>query len=35
VDAAAIDALFMRRDNLVKAFEKLATERGANQVFTR
>jgi hypothetical protein len=34
VDAAAIDALFARRDNIVKAFEKLAAEKGANQVFT-
>ena len=35
VEADAIDALFARRDDLVKAFEALAAERGANQVFTR
>jgi hypothetical protein len=35
VDANAIDALFVRRDGLVKAFEKLAAEKGATQVFTR
>ncbi|HEV8384213.1 MAG TPA: hypothetical protein VGQ11_05015 [Candidatus Acidoferrales bacterium] len=34
VDAAALDALFARRDNIVKAFEKLAAQQGANQVFT-
>ena len=34
VDADAIDALFARRDNLVKSFEALAA-RGENQVFTR
>jgi hypothetical protein len=34
VDAAALDALFTRRDNIVKGFEKLAAEKGANQVFT-
>lgn len=30
----AVDALFARRDNIVKAFEKLAAQQGANQVFT-
>ena len=35
VDAGGINALFARRDSLVKAFEKLAAEKGANQVFTR
>ncbi len=35
VDADAIDALIVRRDNIVKAFEKLAKQQGANQVFTR
>ena len=34
VAAGAIDALFARRDNIVKAFEKLAAQKGANQVFT-
>jgi hypothetical protein len=34
VDPAALDALFTRRDNIVKGFEKLAAEKGANQVFT-
>lgn len=34
VDAAALDALFTRRNNIVKGFEKLAAEKGANQVFT-
>ena len=34
VDADALDALFARRDNIVKAFEKLAAQKGANQVFT-
>lgn len=34
VDAGALDALFARRDNIVKAFEKLAAQYGANQVFT-
>lgn len=34
VDAGALDALFVRRDNIVRAFEKLAVQRGANQVFT-
>lgn len=33
VDADAIDALFVRRDNIVKAFEKLAEQEGTNQVF--
>jgi hypothetical protein len=35
VDADAINALLARRDNLVKAFEALAAQRGENQVFTR
>lgn len=35
VDADAIDALFARRDSLVTAFEKLAAEKGQNEVFTR
>jgi hypothetical protein len=34
VDAGALDALFARRDNIVRAFEKLAAQNGANQVFT-
>jgi hypothetical protein len=34
VDARAIDALFTRRDAMVKAFEKLAAQKGATQVFT-
>jgi hypothetical protein len=34
VDAGALDALFARRDNIVKGFEKLAVEKSANQVFT-
>jgi len=34
VDANAIDALFARRDNIVRAFEKLAAQNGAKQVFT-
>lgn len=34
VDPGALDALFARRDNIVKAFEKLATQKGASQVFT-
>ncbi|MDA2925111.1 hypothetical protein MYX65_10780, partial [Acidobacteria bacterium AH-259-L09] len=34
VGAGALDALFARRDNIVKAFEKLAAQKGANQVFT-
>ena len=33
VNADALDALFARRDNIVKAFEKLAAQKGANQVF--
>lgn len=35
VDVDAIDALFVRRDKIVKAFEKLAEQEGTNQVFTR
>ena len=35
VNADAIDALFVRRDHIVKAFEKLAEQKGTNQVFTR
>ncbi len=35
VEAGAIDALFVRRDNIVKAFEKLAAQKGANEIFTR
>lgn len=34
VDAAAIDTLLARRDNIVKAFEKLAAQKSAKQVFT-
>jgi hypothetical protein len=34
VDAGALDALFARRDNVVRAFEKLAAQKGAKQVFT-
>jgi hypothetical protein len=33
VEGGAIDALLRRRDNLVKAFEKLAKEKGETQVF--
>jgi hypothetical protein len=35
VNADALDALFARREIIVKAFEKLAEQEGANQVFTR
>jgi hypothetical protein len=35
VDADAIDALFVRRDNIVRAFEKLAEQKGKDQVFTQ
>jgi len=35
VNADARDALFVRRDIIVKAFEKLAEQEGSNQVFTR
>lgn len=34
VPAGALDALFTRRDRIVEAFEKLAAQKGANQVFT-
>src|SRR3990172_8019507 len=34
VDAGALEALFARRDNIVQAFEKLAAQNGADQVFT-
>ena len=34
VDAGALDALFARRDSIVEALEKLAAQKGANQVFT-
>jgi hypothetical protein len=34
VDAGALDALFARRDNIVRAFEKLAAQKSANEVFT-
>jgi len=33
LETGALDALFLRRDALVKAFEKLAAQKGANQVF--
>jgi hypothetical protein len=33
LETGALDALFLRRDTLVKAFEKLAAQKGANQVF--
>ena len=33
LENGALNALFVRRDNLVKAFEKLAAQKGANQVF--
>ena len=33
VEGGAVDALFARRDAIVKAFEKLAAQKGANQVF--
>jgi hypothetical protein len=32
-ETGGLDALFIRRDNLVKAFEKLAAQKGADQVF--
>ncbi len=35
IDADALDALFARRDNIIKAFEKLAEQQGADQIFTR
>jgi hypothetical protein len=35
VNADALDALLARRDIIVKAFEKLAEQEGADQVFTR
>ena len=35
VDSDAIEAPFVRRDNIVKNFQKLAEQKGANQVFTR
>jgi hypothetical protein len=34
VDAAVLDALFARRDNIVKTFETLAARKGENAVFT-
>jgi hypothetical protein len=33
VEGGAIDALLTRRDNILKAFEKLAKEKGEAQVF--
>jgi hypothetical protein len=33
VEGGAVDAIFARRDAIVKAFEKLAAQKGANQVF--
>lgn len=33
VESGAVNALFLRRDAIVKAFEKLAAQKGANQVF--
>ena len=33
LETGALDALFLRRDALVKAFEKLAAQKSANQVF--
>jgi hypothetical protein len=33
VEGGAIEAILLRRDDLVKAFEKLAREKGAGQVF--
>jgi hypothetical protein len=33
VDGGAIDALFVRRDTIVAAFERLAAQRGSSQVF--
>ena len=35
VNADALEALFVRRDIIVKAFEKLAEQEGENKVFTR
>jgi len=35
VNADALEALFGRRDIIVKAFEKLAEQEGENKVFTR
>jgi hypothetical protein len=34
VGARALDALWVRRDKIVKAFERLAAEKGADRVFT-
>jgi hypothetical protein len=33
VETGAIEAILLRRDDIVKAFEKLAKEKGASQVF--
>jgi hypothetical protein len=33
VESGAVNALFLRRDAIVKAFEQLAKQKGANQVF--
>ena len=35
VNADALDALFARRDIIVKAFEKLAEQEGTDRIFTR
>jgi hypothetical protein len=34
LEGGSLDAMFSRRDTIVKAFEKLAAQKGANQVFT-
>ena len=33
VEAGAVDAILLRRDDIVKAFDKLAKQKGASQVF--
>ena len=33
VESGAVNALFLRRDAIVKAFDRLAAQKGANQVF--
>ena len=35
LEGGTLDLLFSRRDTIVKAFEKLAAQKGANQVFTK
>ena len=33
VESGAVNALFLRRDAILKAFDKLAAQKGTNQVF--